>query len=96
MAIDYDTPDEQWPQKARGGFMRNYHGQAVVTHPDGGTAIANSTNVSFAPVLQALLDAAKANDHVAYELINGWSTSAAAASPSPSHITGLPLSPSTR
>ena len=27
-------------------------------------------------VSEALLDAAKANDHVAYELINGWSTSA--------------------
>jgi pimeloyl-ACP methyl ester carboxylesterase len=27
-------------------------------------------------VSEALIDAAKANDHVAYELINGWSTSA--------------------
>ena len=29
------------------------------------------------PVSEALLDAAKADDHVAYELINGWSHSAA-------------------
>lgn len=31
-----------------------------LTHPDGGTAVANSTNVSWAPVLEALMDAATA------------------------------------
>ena len=31
-----------------------------LTHPDGGTAIANSTNVSWAPVLQTAMDAASA------------------------------------
>ena len=30
------------------------------------------------PVSDALLDAAKADDHVAYEMINGWSHSARA------------------
>ena len=30
-----DAPVE-WPQRGRGGWWRNYAGQAVVSHPDGG------------------------------------------------------------
>ena len=28
--------DETWPQLGRGGFYRNFHGEAVISHPDGG------------------------------------------------------------
>jgi hypothetical protein len=33
--IAFDT--EVWPQLGRGGWMRNYNGEAVVSHPSGGT-----------------------------------------------------------
>jgi pimeloyl-ACP methyl ester carboxylesterase len=49
---------------------------AAARHPGRVTQIALVGPAVPMPVGDVLLDAAKANDHVAYELINGWSYSA--------------------
>lgn len=49
---------------------------AGARHPDRITKVALVGPAAPMPVADALLAAAKANDHVAYELINGWSYSA--------------------
>ena len=49
---------------------------AAGRHADRVTKIALLGTVVPMPVSDLLLDAARANDHVAYELINGWSYSA--------------------
>ena len=48
---------------------------AAARHPARATQIALVGPAVPMPVGDVLLDAAKANDHVAYELINGWSYS---------------------
>jgi len=50
---------------------------AAGRHPERVTKIALLGTVVPMPVSGVLLDAARADDHVAYELINGWSYSAA-------------------
>jgi pimeloyl-ACP methyl ester carboxylesterase len=50
---------------------------AAARHADRVTTIALLGTVVPMPVTDMLLDAAKADDHVAYEMINGWSYSPA-------------------
>jgi pimeloyl-ACP methyl ester carboxylesterase len=49
---------------------------AAGRHPERATKIALLGPIVPMPVTDLLLDAARADDHVAYELINGWSYSA--------------------
>jgi len=51
--------------------------EAAARHPARVSALALLAPAAPMRVSDALLDAAKRNDHIAYELINGWSFSAA-------------------